>query len=115
MACIIPRRPWQPPESPRPAPAAGELSCDEASKHGRVLMLSVRDVLSGMLGSTPFRQLMVLRRLRGGVACTSVACTSAYNKRRSQVIGSDDQSYKETVLWDFFMFYWTTVEVAICL
>ena len=76
MACIIPRRPWQPVESPRPGPMAGELSCDAASKQGRMLTLSVGDALSSMPGSTPFRQLSVLRRLCGGVACTSVGGVS---------------------------------------
>ena len=66
MACIIPRRPWQPDVSLRPGPAAGELSCDAASELGMMLMLSEAEALSRMPGSAPCRQLRVFRLLWGG-------------------------------------------------
>lgn len=69
MACIIPRRPWQPDVSLRVCPAAGELSWDATSELGMILMLS--GVLSSMLGSAPFRQLKVFRLLWGGVGFNS--------------------------------------------
>lgn len=63
MACIIPRRPWQPAASLLDVPAAGELSWEPTSEPGTMLRLSGVDTLSSMLASAPFRQLSVFRLL----------------------------------------------------
>lgn len=62
MACIIPRRPWQPAVSFLEVPAAGELSWEPTSEPGMMLRLSGVEALS-RLGSAPCRQLSVLRLL----------------------------------------------------
>lgn len=72
IACIIPRRPWQPDTSLLDVPAAGELSWDATPELGMMLMLSGVEALSSMFGSAPFRQLKVFRRLWGGGSFNSV-------------------------------------------
>lgn len=72
MACIMPRRPWQPDASLRAGPVAGELSWDAPSELGTMLTLSDVEAVSSMLGSAPFRQLKVFRLLWGGGGFKSV-------------------------------------------
>lgn len=88
MACIIPRRPWQPEASLLEGPAAGELSCDATSELGTMLMLSGVEALSSMLGSAPFRQLKVFRLLWGGGGFNSVEGAKKKKKGSRRVNGN---------------------------
>lgn len=63
MACIIPRRPWQPEASFLDVPAAGELSWEPTSEPGTMLRLSGVDTPSRAPGSPPRRHPSVFRRL----------------------------------------------------
>lgn len=87
MACIIPRRPWQPDASLLDGPAAGELSWDATSELGMMLMLSGVEALSSMVGSAPFRQLKVFRLLWGGGGFNSVEGAKKKGSRTTKACG----------------------------